>query len=1086
MSDKITGPQVYDAKTGLPVSLPDNQVADGIKSGKFSYLKGDRIPVTDQNGDAQTIASEDAPRAFSQGFQPEAVSAQQDRADSHEYGDGIINPALATAAGGLRGVTLGLSDYALTKSGLVEPETLEKLKKYNQAKSTGAEVLGNLAPALLTGGATGVAEGAAEAAPSLMKSILKMTPAGLADSAGSAVTGNLLGKGAVEGAASAASVATSDFSKNLAQRIVQDAGAHAAGGAVQGALYGGGNAISEDALGETQLNSDQLLASIGIGAVIGGFAGGGFHIAGNAASEALKAIPTSPIKSLFSKAAEIFGGVSQEDQKAYMANREAVNSVPNYDEILESASKQVSDIFDNHAEAKISAQDANDSFKAVESSMKAQFKDSGVEASRANQMAKDAMKSASDDLYENLQSKALDDAPQEIVAAAKQHKQNVLDLSDEAGKVLDSSSESIPTKPFFDKIESEKESLLKLGTPEARGRAQKLQDYADGFKEKIEAPEQIGPSSKYALGEPGLKNASLDQYPTSFSPREARDFVKGLRLNSDYSGSPLTFDGELSKNYKQISRTLDQSIKDAVPEYRAAMEKTAPATKLLSQLEDHGFGDVDKTRATINSMRNPEKYKKNIGVLKQLEESTGTSLLHNVEPYVNDSLSGKILESLPQSKKAIQADKLEKYLKSPEALKRLESDVKASPEYAHAQQMNAQLESAISEKESINGNTPSNIQGRINSVLSGRSQYASEVLEKLAKINDKSLPETLQYLRIANVFKKGATNGSRNVNLYGATIGGMAGFLSGDSHDAMFGAGLGAGVGGAVDKYGPQVVKKMLDSFVGLSNINKMNSGVTKTIITNVKSFVSGAGEAVNKAITPASVGYMTRNSLADGKQKGDSKTKAEAYAKRLDELSNSVSNPMAMTDKISRNLEQLSQVAPKIANSMSQTAVIATKYLHDNAPKNPFAQYPMSPAFKKWTPSDADLSRFERHMTAVDNPMSVIKDLKSGFISSDAVSAIKAVYPTLYGQISSVLLDHLTDLKDTLPYEKRMQLSTMFGVPIDKESDPSFVAFMQNVHNTPDQSQNGPGDLVPAGRAGKLNIAQNAQTDTEQTLSRS
>ena len=85
--------------------------------------------------------------------------------------DTLGNETLAGLAGAARGLSLGLSDLALTSSDLVDPETLRKFRQYSPTASIGGEVAGAILPIALStlatapaGGSGGVAAGAGVAA----------------------------------------------------------------------------------------------------------------------------------------------------------------------------------------------------------------------------------------------------------------------------------------------------------------------------------------------------------------------------------------------------------------------------------------------------------------------------------------------------------------------------------------------------------------------------------------------------------------------------------------------------------------------------------------------------------------------------------------------------------------------------------------------------------------------------------------------------------------------------------------------------------------------------------------------------------
>lgn len=220
----------YD--TQAEEDVPEADVTAAVASGRYALPSGE-VPVIFPDGSAGTVPSEKAAEAFRQGYRLE-TSHEQTLRDAGE------SPGTAFAAGAARGASFGLSDLALTKTGLTSPERLSALKEANPLASPAGEIAGTVLPMLIPGG--------------------QATAAGAAARLGGAaerVGAKLLGKG-------------------LAGRV----GAKALGGAVEGGLFGMGAAVTESALDDSELTAEKLLSGAGVGAMIGGLGGGGVELAG--------------------------------------------------------------------------------------------------------------------------------------------------------------------------------------------------------------------------------------------------------------------------------------------------------------------------------------------------------------------------------------------------------------------------------------------------------------------------------------------------------------------------------------------------------------------------------------------------------------------------------------------------------------------------------------------------------------------------------------------------------------------------------------------------------------------------------------
>ena len=250
-------PQLINAQTGQPEQLSDEQAQAALLDQTHGFAQGQKVSVIGSDGQRFEINPENVGKAFQLGARLEGDTEAHQRIGQAEYGEGIGNELKAGLAGAARGATFGLSDVALTKTGLVDKETLSGLKEFNPISSTVGEVAGAVAPALLSGGSSAVASGA-EIAGSGVRAV------------------SALGGAAERGVASLIGGGVEAGAKGLARRVLESAVSKGAGSAVEGAFYGAGQLVSEEALGDVNLTAEQAIAHIGLAAALGGAAGGLF------------------------------------------------------------------------------------------------------------------------------------------------------------------------------------------------------------------------------------------------------------------------------------------------------------------------------------------------------------------------------------------------------------------------------------------------------------------------------------------------------------------------------------------------------------------------------------------------------------------------------------------------------------------------------------------------------------------------------------------------------------------------------------------------------------------------------------------
>ncbi len=245
--DEVTLP-MFDHDNGVVLQVPKRDVTLALQSGKYTLPKGVQVPVISPDGELGTVPSEKIFEALKAGYALEGADEQRARLLEEQYGGQDL---AAAGAGAARALTFGLSDQLLTKSGLVEPNTLSRIDEANPVISGLGEVTGVGAGLLATGGLSGVGVGIKAA-----------------EGAGKLVAKQLVKSGAQAGVSKGAV-------NSIIKKVVE--------GGVEGSLYGAGQLVSEQALGRADFNAENLVGSMGVGALLGGAFGGALGATGVAA-----------------------------------------------------------------------------------------------------------------------------------------------------------------------------------------------------------------------------------------------------------------------------------------------------------------------------------------------------------------------------------------------------------------------------------------------------------------------------------------------------------------------------------------------------------------------------------------------------------------------------------------------------------------------------------------------------------------------------------------------------------------------------------------------------------------------------------
>jgi len=273
---------VIDNETGVPVDIDADQAEAGFRDGRYGLPDGARVPVRLRDGRIGTVDASEAPDIIANGggFAP-AEEHERRMAREHD------SPLRAGVEGAARGLTFGISDPLIgvgarivgraTGDEGLEARTMEGLgerRDRNPTAAMGGEIVGAIAPALLTGGES--------AGASLLARGARAAAAPGRALFGASQAAERIAARAVLGGAEEAAV-------GLGQRLASRAAGRAASGAVEGAAFGAQQEITEATLTDHELTAESLLASMGTGALWGAGGNVGLGAAGDAAGVAVRA-----------------------------------------------------------------------------------------------------------------------------------------------------------------------------------------------------------------------------------------------------------------------------------------------------------------------------------------------------------------------------------------------------------------------------------------------------------------------------------------------------------------------------------------------------------------------------------------------------------------------------------------------------------------------------------------------------------------------------------------------------------------------------------------------------------------------------
>lgn len=240
--------------------------------------------------------------------------------------------------------------------------------------------------------------------------------------------------------------------------------------------------------------------------------------------------------------------------------------------------------------------------------------------------------------------------------------------------------------------------------------------------------------------------------------------------------------------------------------------------------------------------------------------------------------------------------------------------------------------------------------------------------------------------------------------------------------------------------------------------IDKVQEGVQGFL----KSSVSGAkkvGTVAKKVAMPAPLVVLNNVSFFPPEQKQYKyKTAQEAFKRRVSEI-RALSQQQ---DAIRQNVHNAMGAVPAgLIREAQEVQIRKINFLNSKIPTNPNEGRILP---KEWKPSKQDIATFSKYLQAAENPLSILESLKNNSLSAEEVEAVKVIYPRLFSDIQSLIIEQIPELRGKLTYSSRLRLSRLFGVAVDESMEPDFIFAMQSdfEENSPQKSGSGGGMNLP------------------------
>lgn len=189
-----------------------------------------------------------------------------------------------------------------------------------------------------------------------------------------------------------------------------------------------------------------------------------------------------------------------------------------------------------------------------------------------------------------------------------------------------------------------------------------------------------------------------------------------------------------------------------------------------------------------------------------------------------------------------------------------------------------------------------------------------------------------------------------------------------------------------------------------------------------------------------------TSSAVAAAAIYGDAKQRNRQVSKRVDAVRAYQQDPVPSTDAfVRRAMRGVSDYAPETAMGIAKTHARAMQFLAAKLPPVPRSQLSaLQPSLADHVLAPSQVNKLAKYMRTIEEPVTILEDMRTGMLSPEAVEAIRAVYPDLWSSMRNVAITEVATAKKPLSHTAVVRLSLLF----DFAGAPTLTPEFQARHN--------------------------------------
>jgi hypothetical protein len=266
------------------------------------------------------------------------------------------------------------------------------------------------------------------------------------------------------------------------------------------------------------------------------------------------------------------------------------------------------------------------------------------------------------------------------------------------------------------------------------------------------------------------------------------------------------------------------------------------------------------------------------------------------------------------------------------------------------------------------------------------------------------------------------------------TVGAMVGgFAAGP-----VGAAAGGALGGAVGAASRPVA--MLRAMARMEAISNRSKGIVSDVRTQAKGAVQRLAKPRGERRLAPTLAKAAARAAIKHDDRDEQRKRARNVERKLLELQR---DPMAVADAIAYQTGGMADVAPATSLAIAQQINRAVEFLRSKLPPATSTPNMLQPQLNQSLWDAATVDKFDRYLETISDPRSALGDLERGNLSPESVEVLKAVYPTLYGEMRVAVAEQLAEHGEEMPFDSVIQLSLLMDINGHPSMTPEYQAVL-------------------------------------------